>query len=398
MSRAQLRKARHVRAREMMVQGQLEEALGFFEGTINELGPHVGLLSDYAACFYELGRFEECWDAVDRLRNEFIKVIQLLSEDSKKRTLLSLGKFHEEMAEPVAALAYYDEALLLCSSLEEKKWIYANQLRLLAFYGRASDLQKKYRAVTELFDVEDNLKIEILHGLMWADWGLFGYEQAQQRWKSLQKLDLNNMDVRLMARDFLEISILAGRIDNEDCRRARGILLEGEPLDYDRALLVVLSSDDSEELDELRLSIMMKIRLTLFKLGLCSGFEQQMEYKRKYSYLIGSLSSEAQEAFRSIEPTTASRGRFTIFIDDALRQVSLTGTRSVRLTNLQMKFLVLFLQTRKLSLDEVALALWESDGDESMYHRLRMLVYKINELLRPVLGLNPFEVRKRELL
>ncbi|MGZ3768537.1 MAG: tetratricopeptide repeat protein [Bdellovibrio sp.] len=394
MSAALERTTRHKAIREMMMLSKYSEAISAFKETIETCGPHIGLLCDYASCYYEMGQFSECWEILKRIHEEYKIAEPLLSEDTKKRTLIMLAKFYEEAAEPSMALSFYSQALSYCKSLDDKKWIYINELRLLSFFSKSAGLHSKYLVVTEMKDIVDNLKVETLHGLMWAEWALFGYQQALNRWQLCLKENLNQIDKRLLARDFLEISISAGHVNDEEQIYARSLLADVSPLDYDTSLISILDRESGKNLDELALSSMMKLRLLILQIHSSQNISTKIELRRKYLFLTSALSPESRSLFERIEPSFNVSMPVMVTLNLSSKKLSLMNGDKVKITSLQQKFLSSLSGNSSRNIDELSQSLWQLDGSESTYHRLRMLIYKLNDSLHPLLGFIPFEIKK----
>lgn len=391
---AQLRKQKHSEIRKLIVEEKLSEALSEFKNVIHTLGTHIGLLCDYAGCFYEMGRFHECWEVVKTVEQEYNIAKWKLSEDSQRRTLFFLGKFYEEMAEPAIALNYFHQALNLCDTLDEKKWVFSNELRLLSYFQRKGDLQKKYLAITEMKSSSVSLKIETLHGLMWAEYILFGYEQATSRWKLSMELPMNKMDKRLINRDFIEICILSEHMNCEYLKAAQSYLLQEVQLDYDKALIAILKNNIDFNIDELSLSVMMRVRLLLLQIKLSASEVRQSELRKKYFYLLEHLSKESQDLFKRINIRLCENSLFQLILHVADKKLIFSDKTSLKLTSMQVKFLTSIADKKSISLEQVSQKIWEMEDTLNTYHRLRMLVYKLNNSLLPFIGLTAFEVKK----
>lgn len=404
---SQQRKESHQAIRKIAIQNP-EQAIPLFQNTLEEMGPHLGLLCDYAGCYYELGRFQECWNLTQQIAKEYFELETLLSQDSKRRTALMLSKFFEEMAEPAQALQWLGRAFDLCTSEEERKWILANELRLLSYFGIKKDLQKKYLLLLEIYNSSTTLKVEILHALSWTEWALFGFQHASQRWEELLKIPLNLMDRRLVHRDYLEMMILSG-INVADINQAKAKdqaqseLKSLQQLDYDTALLSLLSDFKMElknlQWDSLKLSTMMRLRLLLL---LFPQFQQQpdqqLEILKKFNFIVSSLSFESQNFFKKILPSISKTDKVVMTLPVVKKILVCSHPQlEMKLTSLQHKLLTNLNQGNIYSLEKVSEILWASEANESIYHRLRMLIYKLNQDIESKTGIKPFEIRKSQL-
>lgn len=392
---------RHREIRKLIEANLLNEAVLSIDRTVAELGPHVGILCEQAGCYYELGRFQECWNLVSTIETQYLENHERLSANSKFRTQLMLAKFYEEMAEPAIALQKLQTAGHYTEDFNERKAIFANELRILAYFGFSKELQKKYAAVTEFRHTGDSLKVELLHGLLWAEWCLFGFEHARKRWADLENLSLNDIDRRLVARDFVEIWLRSNRPKCAEAEAARARLEAFGFAEYDASLLrlssdgrPVTSSTDVENVSE-----MMRLRLLLLQIEIEKDPAVQRELKIKYQFLIEGVSKESKQLFKKTDPTFADNTLINLTIDlNDRRLISDRFGFKLSMTSLQLKFLLAFTRANapfgSLTLDEVARKIWECPSSESIYHRIRMTGYKLNETIGSKTGLVPFEIRK----
>lgn len=395
---SEARVQRHQNIRSLVVASKWDEAISQFRECVETLGPHVGLLCDWAGCYYEAGRFQECWSLVDRIVEEFAQAKEVLSVSSKWRTAVMLAKFYDEMGEPAKALDWLRYADTHCSEFADKKWIYLQEIRILSYFGSKAELRRKYSAATEMHQLDDNLKIETLHSLMWTEGILFGFDHASKRFQQLQKLELNALDQRLMARDFIELGILSKQFTHPAIEIAIARLQTSHPSDYDTALLNLIADVSAKNLDpdELQLSDMMKLRLLLLGIQLETKPEIQLQKKRKFLFLVSSFSEESQTYFKKIEPLIQQSEQLSLQLSPSDKRAfsSANADQTIALTGSEVKFLLAIEGLQQITLDEISAALWQSEGSESLYHRLRMLCYKLNEKLRTALGFTPFEVKK----
>lgn len=388
------RQKRHREIRALMESGDLEAALFEFKLLIQEQGPHVGLLCDLAGCYYELAQYRECWRTLQYLENELLACEHKLSRTSAWRTYLMLAKFQEEQAEPAQALASLQKAIGYCDSPEDKKWILLQNLRIQSYFGKRKDLTGKYLEVIEKVRADQDLKIESLHTLLWTDWILFGFAAAEIRWNQVSSLQLNILDQRLMARDFIEIACLAESSMAESLNPAKDLLESATPLDYDRALLKACAGEFIGDDLETNLSEMMRLRLLLVCLKTEKSTAKKEQLRKKFLFYINDLSRESKELFRALLPNSDGQTVkiLTVNTQDKSLQID-ESSEILKLTPLQVKFLAACTAETN-ALDTLAKAIWDTGDDESIYHRLRMVVYKLNETLTLRMGFTPFEIKK----
>lgn len=393
---------RHMEIRSLMREkNQLALAIDKFHKTIYELGPHLGVQCDIAACLYELGRYEECWDKAKTIAQDYLNNEVLLCKNTKRRTALMLSKFFEEMANASEALEWLERAHQNCENEEEKKWILANELRILSYFKCESNFLDKYYRTLELYNSETNLKIEILHSLMWAEWSLFGITHATQRWIELIKMNLNEMDQRLVNRDYLEMSLLL-MADKKDSNfiQAQNFLRNLDINDFDLVILKICDSQSrtlaSESFSQYQLSRMMRFRLILilFK-QLTSETNNKIELIRKFKFFQCQMDKKSKALFRKIEPQIDFSNQWILKLNLATKTVSCKELNlNHKLTRLQGLLLKRMGQDSVVNLDVMSQQLWQCPSNENIYHRLRMLVYKINHNLNFHKEIELLEIRK----
>jgi hypothetical protein len=396
-SAAELRKANHGQARELMEQGLLDEALLLFQETLQNQGPHVGLLCDMAGCLYELAQYQECWELVHRIRKELKNNQDLLSRVSVLKTLLMLSKFFEEMNEPAMALSLLEEGEELCQSHQERAWFCAQELRVLSYLKMTKRLSKCYFYVTEvLLKAEPNLMIELRHSLMWTEGVLFGIEHAINQKNLLAKVDLNPLDMRLLHRDFLEIAVMLGH--HSESVQASVTALKNLPLtEYDIFLISLLEGNvNLLNLSFIGLSEMMKLRLSLLGMGHLPEEKSKIELRKRFLFFIEDISNESKDLLLALLPVESKPTALTIEIFAAAREIKVAD-KAISLTNMQLKLLMTCAKNSSITLDDLSMALWALQYDEEMYHRARMLVYRINSLVKDASGVVPFQIGKEGL-
>lgn len=100
--------------------------------------------------------------------------------------------------------------------------------------------------------------------------------------------------------------------------------------------------------------------------------------------------------FKKIAPTLEEEGFVDLTILSGDKKITSRKLGfSLAITSLQLKFLVVFREQNEHTLDAIALKLWGEKCSENIYHRIRMLAYKLNEELEAKTGLTPFEKKRR---
>lgn len=388
------RQIRHEEIRQLVVRGQLEESLLHFQEALQEFGPHVGLLCDFAGVYYELGRFREFSQIVSEIELQLKVCRDLLGKDSARRTYLMLGKYYEEMAEPAKAFSCLNLSLEYSESLEEQKWVELQILRLRSYFGQHKGLSGKYLHVLESIRGNTNLHIELQHCLLWTDWALFGYGECEKRFSQSLEMDLNILDRRLMSRDFIEISLLSGVRNSSLLIVAQECLQNGNQLSFDQLLLGLLKDGKVGNDAGVNLSEMMRLRIIQLAFRTEQNSARRDELSRKYLFLIDHLSRDSKDLFQRLLPKDSDQKIKTLTVNPAQKILRINNENMIKLTATQIKFILTCQNTSQVSLDEVSHKIWNSPADESIYHRVRMLVYRLEGELNLRLGLPAFEVKK----
>jgi tetratricopeptide (TPR) repeat protein len=392
-SNASARQAAHNQMKSLMGEGSLDEALRLSRQALAQFGPHVGFLCDQAACEYELGFFQSCSDTCFEIQKNLIEAITLLSKSSKLKTFLFLAKLLEEQGEVKAALSHLREASTLTETENELKMIQSQEIRILSFLGLRSELTKKYQRLTEKLDPQYNLQIEVLHGLLWAEWCLFGYQHSTNRWRELKSYRLNLMDMRLMARDFLEICLLDPSSDAILAKDAHDLLSTGPVLPYDQFLLSLHQTKTVSLELPIGLSFMMKLRVLILQMRHSQNLRHQLEIRKKFYFLTENLESDSAEWFRKILPPLVESNKIVIKLNPSQKSLQ-SHENFMDLTLLQTKLFQLFSESQNCSMEQVVKSIWDEEWGEHHYHRIRMLIYKTNKMLQAHHGIAPFEVGK----
>jgi tetratricopeptide (TPR) repeat protein len=407
-SRVANRMRAHAQVKELFLAGRLREAIENANSAIGSFGSHVGLLCDLAACHYELGQYRFCWTVLDRIEGEFAECEALLSTESAWRTLLMMAKLHEERGFLARALECLKKAQDRCEESDALKFLQIQELRILSFHkGSQKELSARYAFVTERMGESENLRLELLHGLMWTENSLFGFEHARLRFERALSLGLSPMERRLWAREFLEICLreeAPREAVNHAIHELQTAMEEADEsdlseLDYDRLLLRLAKQEtygvSAAEIFEVSLSPMMTIRILLLCLRTARTSAEKMELHKRLEFLCSSMDSFTREAVQSITPPLQIDRLLEIHLYSSVKdRRARIEQEEFRLTKMQLAFLQCFEADQELTLEELAHRLWKEEWSESLYHRLRMLVYKLNEDLRLSLAQTLFEIGK----
>lgn len=172
-------------------------------------GPHVGLLSDLALTAYLAEDIALFRLTTERLEAEFLKSKNSLSLPSIIKTRMALSKCYELLGRVAEAFHEIQLALSLAPAGDPQSYILRGQkLRLLATFGRESDVAAVYQECLSVSEKEPETMIECYHALLVAEARLFGIEAAWPRFLSLERnRNLHAADRQLCLIDILEVAI-----------------------------------------------------------------------------------------------------------------------------------------------------------------------------------------------
>lgn len=209
MSDVVARKAQQKKASEALYSGRYEEAMQTLERAIAEHGSHMSLRADLAFSAYmasDMARFQLYFE---KLEEEFENHHEKVMGSSKTRTLVALAKCAEELAKVDAAFSYIESAVSGLLPGDPLTFaVQAQRLRMLASFGRQSELAGPYAECVRISESNPQDAIECFHALILAESHLFGLESAWPRFLELSKKNnLQIADQRLCLFDLLEIAL-----------------------------------------------------------------------------------------------------------------------------------------------------------------------------------------------
>jgi tetratricopeptide (TPR) repeat protein len=381
----QLRECEHLRGKCAFQQGDWETARMILENSVKVHGPHVGTLSDLAACYYLLGR-RTLWErALERFEAEFILAKELLSANSRKRSTLSLAKFFEERGEIAKAISYYREIAADPTNEETENIRYTSQiLRLHAYLGNKNEIATYYRQLLG-YSADQNqgdILIEVEHSLILAEAHLVSMSLASQRLKRLNaRTPLSSYDLRLTYFDLLEVALILN---------ATSEIVELEPprgddeLDaFERTLLRIRDGSFGGSAELLEVAGQMA-PFTFFRLlnllsTISSELNQREIYRSQLRFLLHGLDRESQALLRQRVGVAPEAGtQLTLYGQAKALEY---GGITLSFAGKKIPFAILeHLAARtSLKLEELVQLVWGSEMNDSFYHRVRVNVKRLND-------------------
>lgn len=392
----------HLRGKIQFQKGCYESALHIFTLTTEKYGNHVGLCSDMACCHYLLGNTKSWQKSVHSINRELDLNAQI-AISSQIRTRLMLAKFFEELGNLHQAYRVYSKLIEQLQSHpqvhEFTSQIYCQAGRFQSVYGISKNLEMVYRRLLVLLDHEEDpsVQIEISHALMLAEGVLMGAHHGQARMEQVfDEFDLHHSDHKLFYFDWLERALHQSQPLNSTIQSYQPKL---KVSDLYQHFISTLAFDLPQfpdfthyirHTDQLPFAAALRLHALVIKKSVYSDAITQ-EIIKKAKLMIHSLDRHSiaywQHYFGNDVLTESN-----IAADQGQTQVNqLLLTQSGLATfnhlslNLNSKpqikaFLGLFVDREKYGLKELTQSLWQGQYNTSYYHRIRMLVKRVNDL------------------
>lgn len=376
--------------------GLHEEAYSLFMLGLERYGENVNLLRDLSSICYQLD-LPAKWRFYYRLLKQRLHECgDLLSPESNISCQLACGKFLEEEGDLVGALDIYEECLEKCQSIPDphlKHLFYLRTLpqlvRLKAQFNQTAAMGHYY---SELISIDRKecpkyLNVEIQHSLMLAEVNLVGPNHAWSRVKPLlDDEDILESDRRLLYFDFIEELLIRGLPLPVEAKLYQSLQDNADSYETEIGLLA-FSAKNPRDLTELSclastLSWSCYLRILILYFSRTKDSELAEELKNKISLILSSLSSEAKGFwFNRMKPYLGS-GDFVINFSREGRTV-IFQNKEVDLSRKKGMLILLeaLVEKPEKSVDEMIRLLWNCDYSPENYHRLRMTVHRLNQIL-----------------
>lgn len=103
----------HLIGKTYFKQGHYQRAIDHYESTLQNFGPHIGLLCDLTYAYTLSGQYTQAYHNFQRVKTELPKASPMLHPSSLARTYLFLSKISFEWMEFSEAIHYLEEILNL---------------------------------------------------------------------------------------------------------------------------------------------------------------------------------------------------------------------------------------------------------------------------------------------
>ncbi len=384
-------------------------------------GDHIGLIGDMAMCAFLNGQVAD-WEYHVR---EMAMILKLTGDrlclDSFVRSSVLLAKFHEELGEIVNAerilAAAHNRTSSNDLSIEMEHFFslqnlaLANLLRINALFFSEAKIATLYSQVMRSEPRNHELQVEVEHSLLLVEMRLIGRKAALQRLVRIWPQLIHSDDRRLLAWEYLEYA-LRHAWPLEECQFLYDPASWLPSTVTERDLLTLcrrkLKTPESQ-LQKLNCLTAIVAGCTVgeglrFIAVLCALKRQGEKILEHDDDLI---SQSRDLLLRGLDSSTKQlwSRHFEGHIDATSLRLSL-NSKNYRFSYLQSEvslkrsptlflFAAQFVEQKEIPLAELSQNLWNSEFNESFYHRFRMQVGRLNDILEKLTGIqNLFSISK----
>ncbi|MGE4130074.1 MAG: hypothetical protein AB7F86_00465 [Bdellovibrionales bacterium] len=375
-------------------EGKIDQALVIIDSALKNFGENVNLVRDKAVCHFHLSEMNDFRRELDRLERLLLEHDETLSKRSKLECELVLGKFLEEEARLAPAELHYRNALLRTESTPQRLRVLVQLARWQALYEPSAELSVLYQEILSLRagDFSQDLAIEVEHSLLLIELKLVGAGHAWQRYLNLPA-GTDEMDRRLLLFDFVEGSL---QYDLEIKPTVLELIRNYQNLDrYEEAIRILALERSSVRLGLHQLMSISAhvpwasyLRLLCLTASLTEDSSTRAELHRKVQLLIQGLDPRSRQLWSKRLKSGLQVPQIQLEFSPHSR-VAHVQNQPIDLS--KKKFAQLLLPLLKsqatISVDQAIHGLWQAEFSPEHYHRLRMGIFRLNNLIHDQTGI-----------
>ena len=383
---ARLRQQHHLEFKKHFESGDFTKAEAGLLKALNMFGPHVGLLADICAVYYQSGQFSSFSHFVRVLNFEFEKCSELIQKETFLRTSLCLGKYFEEQIQIFEALKFYKlgETVVPSFSVESDLIIKhkAQRLRLLSQIGKPkSEISNLYLECSQVSTENSDLKIELEHALLLAETEVHSIETAMIRFDYLRIRNLPIWEIKLIIFDFIEVCLRRREVNTKTIQILVGWVLQldlhNQMDDFEKSLFFLATMDLRSATNTLlstRISPFCRLRILL----LIQQKGKHKEIKGLYSLLTDGLSRESKKLTDEWMSQYFTDQTVTlIFPQDVVLQID-NQEMKIKKNSFAFKLMSLIRTQAEVSIEQTIKAIYGEEFSESAFLKLRVSLSRFN--------------------
>ncbi|QDK45763.1 hypothetical protein DOM22_11700 [Bdellovibrio sp. ZAP7] len=368
-------------AKEALYEGRYSDALVLLDAQLKATPQDIEALCDRALCWHQLGLPQE-------LDRDLHQAHQLLTgHDLAARENFSHFIFVAKLMEEKGL---YSEAIQLLSviwdeplSIKQMQMLKIQQLRLATETRDLPLIKSLYASVVAGTNHSLNFEIEREHALMLADFVIFGFEQALERYQMALTHDLSAADISFLKGEIMELAILSKNFEviaslNPDSA------LEGEYEKLQAAMgLAFINKAQDFEFSTLRLektlSLVSMLRVLRQAVLLFPQSPLRESRLERFKFHVQRLTHKTvQENF--LAPLYLNNIPSKVIAQADRQTVTINGSEKIFKSKLFWQLLPLFsADSKEVAFDDVITALYEETPNIQHFDRLRVGLTRLNK-------------------
>lgn len=373
--------------------GHLNKAKLNLLTAIKEGGENIGLIRDLACVYYQLGEIDLWRHTYKQLQQTLHEQDQMLSLESKVSSSLILAKFLEEEGQVAQALETFENCLAQSRTHKYSSEIYLQCLcqvvRLKSQFKSGPNLGALYSELISQRpqNLSVDLKTEWQHALMLAEISLIGVGHAWARVIDiLESPMVACADRRLIFFDFVEELLVRGLalptgLENHIPNMEGADLFEREVY---RLAFEPQAKRSIAELSGLaaELSWAGYLRLLILYMAVEQNANKSDELQNKIQLILGAVSLESRPFWLNRMRPFLPNKELKLEYSPRHRILIYKGKRIDLSRKRGMMIVLESLATQsRWSVESMIERVWATDYSPEHYHRLRMTVHRLNQLI-----------------
>lgn len=399
-SLAEKRFVAHFNAKKNLVNGELEISLNQLKDAVKDYGPHVGLLSDIVAVAYLLNDIHQIKKYTNELEKELLESKLKLASESLVRSLIFSGKIKEFNGEVYRAMELYKEAFENAENNHLFLKAAAQIIRLKSFLGKASDVSEIYNLISLRKLTLDDNDFELNHAALLVELRIFGMPAFHARINKIIDESLPEYDKRQMICHYLEELIWMNEApESSFLKKIKKILNTDELNSYEYLVLSQFVEIDNFDTQSC-LSIFDELKRLILHVKLSKNSKEKDAYKKMFFFQLQGISKESRLTLEKKWMNYLGNREIVINVSLSKGHAFFENKVIDKVNTKQLIGLLLhFRDAKSVPSEMIAAELFDTNNyNENEYHRLRMVISRLNKAVREGTGIAKlFSLRFSEL-